>query len=154
MKNRWRLVLASLLVVALLALVGCGGGDSKEADSSSTNSTSTSADTSTTADSSDSTATDQAEETDSKSEASTGIPADLVGSWVQVGGGNEYVINADGTGTVEMLETELEVTWEASGDSLSYSTSGGLPNQYTYKLSGDTLTMTDPMGTSLDYARQ
>jgi len=153
MKNKGLLVLVSLLVAAMLALVGCGDGGSKESTSDSTDTTVSDNNTADAGDGDEDADTDE-DEGSGSDEASTGIPSDLVGHWVQTDGTNEYVINADGTGSVTMAGTTLDVTWEVSGDSFSYAIEGGAPNQYTYKLSGDTLTTTDPLGTNIDYARQ
>jgi hypothetical protein len=92
----------------------------------------------------------------------TADPALLVGTWeysMDEDFALCYIFNADNTGTFIFVGDEMPMTYETNGNKLactiSYSGSYTKVDEYTYSISGDTLSLTDlEYGLTMKYTKK
>ena len=80
----------------------------------------------------------------------------FVGTWNEVDGGETMVLASDGTGSITEDGMSGSVNWHLDGDKvfLTISLCGmAETTEFTYKFSGDTLTLTDEYGDSSVYRK-
>lgn len=79
----------------------------------------------------------------------------VVGSWVYVNGGYTYTFNADGTGSYEAGSTVMEFTYEDTGSTLSILFKGNtMASEYAYTINGNTLSIEDSFGDTVQYTKK
>ncbi len=79
----------------------------------------------------------------------------IVGSWEYVNGGYIYTFNADGTGSYSAGSTVMNFTYEDDGKAVKILYTGNTtPNEFTYTISGNTLSIEDSFGDKVEYKKK
>lgn len=85
-----------------------------------------------------------------------GSKSDLVGTWdSQDAEGSAVVFNDDGTGAYKMDDVSMNFEYEEDGDKLTITAKGvSEKGEFTFKIDGETLSMTDKeTGSTLTYKK-
>lgn len=84
-----------------------------------------------------------------------GASGSIVGSWEYTNGGYTYTFNADGTGSYTAGSTVMEFTYEDAGDKVKILYKGNtMASEYSYTVSGGTLSIEDSFGEKVEYKKK